>query len=147
MPKATSPIPAGYRTVTPYLILPDCAQALDFYRTVLGAEEMLRLPGPGGKGVGHAEIRIGDSIVMLADGSSDHPVTRTFLIVYVADCDAVFSKALAGGATVLQPLADKFYGDRSGSVRDPFGQDWAIATHIEDVPPEEMADRAKKAAE
>jgi PhnB protein len=146
--KATKPIPDGYHSVTPYLMQSDCAGALEFYKKAFGAEELLRMPGAPGK-VGHAEIRIGDSMVMMADddaqafGKSPGPggsVTSS-LMIYVADCDTVFKRALAAGASELRPLVDQFYGDRSGTLKDPFGHIWTVATHTEDVPPDEMEKR------
>jgi PhnB protein len=149
---AVKPVPDGYHSVTPYLVCGDAAKAIDFYKTVFGAEELMRMPSPGGR-VGHAELRIGDSVIMLAD---EHPEvgarspktvggTPVSLMVYVPDVDAVFKKAIAGGAKQDRPLENQFYGDRSGTVTDPFGHQWTIATHVEDVPPEEMEKRAAKA--
>ncbi len=142
---AVRPIPEGYPRVMPYLIIDGASAAIDFYTSVLGAKERMRMPGPGGS-IGHAELEIGDSIVMLADESPDmgargpksvggSPVS---IMVYVEDVDATFAAALAAGATETQPLEDKFYGDRSGGFEDPWGHSWHIATHIEDVAPEEM---------
>jgi PhnB protein len=146
------PIPDGYHSVTPYLVCRGAARAIDYYKKVFGAEELMRMPAPGDR-VGHAELRIGDSVVMLAD---EHPEmgarspetvggTPVSLMVYVADVDAVYKKAIAGGARENRPLADQFYGDRSGTITDPFGHQWTIATHIEDVSPEEMERRMAKA--
>jgi PhnB protein len=146
---AIKPIPDGYHSVTPYLIVHDGARALDFYRQAFGCTELFRLAGPDGK-LGHAEIRIGDSVVMLAD---EHPEmgavspqtlggAAVSLAIYVEDVDARFAQAVAAGGTVLRPIMDQFYGDRSGTLRDPFGHTWTIATHKEDVPPEEMMRRA-----
>jgi PhnB protein len=148
---AVKPVPEGYHSVTPYLVCHDAAGAIDFYRQVFGAEELMRMPSPGGK-VGHAELRIGDSTIMLAD---EHPEvgarsprtvggTPVSLMVYVPDVDATFKKALGAGATQDRPLENQFYGDRSGGITDPFGHQWTIATHVEDVPPDEMARRAAK---
>jgi PhnB protein len=142
------PIPAGYSGVTAYLVIRGAARALEFYTKAFGATEVLRLPGPDGR-IGHAEIRIGDGHVMLADESPDmgflspesiggSPVSLMF---YVPDVDARFAKALAAGATVKHAIKDQFYGDRSGSVIDPFGYVWTIATHVEDVPEDEMQRR------
>jgi PhnB protein len=147
------PIPEGYPRVTPYLIVDGAGAAIDFYCSVLGATERMRMAGPDGK-VGHAELEIGNSVVMLADEHPDigavgpktvggSPVS---LHVYVEDVDGVFEQALAAGAEELQPLEDKFYGDRSASFKDPFGHHWNIATHVEDVPPDEMEKRAAAAA-
>ena len=141
-------IPAGYTGVTAYLIIRNAARALEFYTKAFGATEVLRLPGPNGS-IAHAEIRVGDGHVMLADESVDmgyrgpealggSPVSLMF---YVADVDACVARALAAGATVKHPVKDQFYGDRSGSVTDPFGYVWTIATHTEDVPPAEMERR------
>jgi PhnB protein len=140
--------PAGYHTATPYLIVSGAAAAIDFYKQVFGAIELMRHGGPDGK-VGHAEIKIGDSILMLADefpemgfrGPKSIGGSATGLMLYVADADAMFNRAVAAGATVTKPLADQFYGDRSGTVTDPFGHVWTLSTHIEDVPPEEMQRR------
>lgn len=148
---AVTYIPAGYHTVTPYLHIRGCVAAIEFYKKAFGATEVLRLPMPDGK-LGHAEIKIGDSHVMMADEMPEFgnrsPTTlggpSGGLCLYIPDCDAMFDKALAEGATVLRPLADQFYGDRSGTVSDPFGHVWTIATHIEDVPPEEMHQRMEE---
>ncbi len=145
------PIPDGYPRVTPYLITDGAAEAIRFYTEVLGATERMRMPGPGGT-VGHAELQIGDSLVMLADEFPDMgqlgpktlggtPVT---ISVYVEDVDMVCERARQAGATVLQPPTDQFYGDRSAQFEDPFGHRWSIATHVEDVPPDEMARRASQ---
>ena len=139
------PIPAGYAGVTPYLIVRDAAAALDFYKRAFRAEEMLRLPAPGGK-IGHAEIRIGKGMVMLADEMPEmgHKAPQTLggtpvsLMFYVPDVDALFAQAVAAGGTVKMPLKDQFYGDRSGTIVDPSGHVWTIATHVEDISPEEM---------
>jgi PhnB protein len=142
------PIPEGYHSVTPYLMVHDGARALDFYRRAFGAVEVVRMDGPGGK-VMHAEIRIGDSFIMLGDEQpgaiSKSPQalggTTSGLVVYVEDADELFGKAVAAGATVNRPMADQFYGDRSGTVTDPFGHVWTVATHKEDVTPDEMRRR------
>ena len=142
---AVKPIPDGYSTVTPYLIVHDAAGALEFYKKAFGATELMRFGGPGGK-IGHAEIQIGNSRVMLAD---EHPEMgalspRTIggsasgLALYVEDVDARFQQAVAAGGKVLRAVADQFYGDRSGTLEDPFGHKWTLATHKEDVSPEEM---------
>jgi len=147
-----NPIPEGYPRVTPYLIVDDGAAAIGFYTSVLGASERMRMAGPDGK-VGHAELNVGDSVIMLAD---EHPEmnavgpktvggTPVSIHVYVADSDSVFERAIEAGAKSLAPMEDKFYGDRSGSFEDPFGHHWNIATHVEDVPEEEMAKRAEEA--
>jgi len=141
-------IPAGYAGVTPYLIIRDAARALDFYKKAFGATELMRFPAPGGK-IGHAEIKIGEGMVMLADESPEmgHKSPQTLggtaitLMFYVSDVDAQFAKAVAAGGTIKQPLKDQFYGDRSGTITDPFGHIWTIATHKEDVSTEEMKKR------
>jgi PhnB protein len=149
---AVEPIPEGYHSITPYLIVRGGAAAIDFYARAFGAEELFRMAGPDGK-VGHAEIRIGDSIVMLAD---EHPEmdavgpdtlggTSVSLLIYLEDVDARFARALAAGATQVRPVQNQFYGDRSGTLKDPFGHKWTLATHVEDVPPEELEARMKAA--
>ncbi|WP_314622705.1 VOC family protein [Streptomyces stackebrandtii] len=149
---AVQPIPEGYPRVTPYLCVDGAAAAIDFYVSVLGAVERMRMPAPGGT-IGHAELSLGNSINMLADEFPDMgfrspkagggtPVT---LHAYVEDVDSVFAKALAQGAKELSPVKDEFYGDRTGRLEDPFGHRWNLATHIEDGPEEEMEQRAKKA--
>jgi PhnB protein len=148
-PKA---IPDGYHNVTPYLIVNDAAAAIEFYKKAFGATELMRMPKPNGK-IGHAEIRIGDSPIMLADEAPemDARSPRTFggspvsIFLYVDDVDTTFARAVDGGAKVQRPLADQFYGDRTGGVEDPFGHVWYIATHVEDVSPEEMKKRAAAA--
>jgi PhnB protein len=141
-------IPDGYHTVTPYLIVKDAARAIEFYKKAFGATELMRLEMPGGK-VGHAEIKIGNSPIMLADEfpemdiRSPHALggTPVGILLYLEDVDARFSQAVAAGATVDRPVKDQFYGDRSGTVVDPFGHKWTIATHKEDIAPEEMNKR------
>jgi PhnB protein len=146
------PIPEGYPRVTPYLIVHDGAAAIAFYESVLGATERLRMAGPDGK-VGHAELAVGDSVIMLAD---EHPEigargpksvggTPVSLHVYVEDVDSVFERAIDAGAKAVRPVEDRFYGDRSGGFEDPFGHRWDVATHVEDVSAEEMDKRAAKA--
>lgn len=143
------PIPDGYPRVSAYLGVDGAADAIDFYTTVFGAKERVRMDAPEGK-IGHAEIEIGDSVIMLADESPEMGLnspkaiggTPVILSVYVEDVDAVFEQALAAGAKSVQPVEDQFYGDRSGQFEDPFGHRWSIATHVEDVPPDEMAKRA-----
>jgi PhnB protein len=143
-----NPIPEMYPRVMPYLYIDGAKAAIDFYTSVLGAGVRMTMPGPDGK-VGHAELSIGDSVIMLADEFPDmgargpkavggSPVT---IHVYVEDVDATFEKALSAGATALRPLEDKFYGDRGGEFEDPFGHRWSIASHIEDVTPDEMERR------
>ena len=135
------PIPDGYHTLTPYLTLKGAAQAIDFYKKAFGAEEKMRMPGPGGM-VMHAELRIGDSMLMLSEAAFDPP-SQASLFLYVADVDAAFQRATAAGCTVNQALSDQFWGDRFGKLVDPFGIRWAMATHKEDVPPAEMEKRAQ----
>lgn len=147
------PIPDGYAHVTPYLIVDGAGEAIEFYRSVLGATERMRMPAFDGK-IGHAELQIGDSVIMLADEvpQMDARGPRTVggspvsLLVYVEDVDSVFDRAVQAGAKALRPVEDKFYGDRSGSFEDPFGHRWDVASHVEDVPPAEMAERAAAAS-
>ena len=149
---AVKPIPDGYHSVTPYLILDNATSALEFYKKAFGAVEEVRMPAPGGR-IGHAEIRIGDSVIMLADESPEMGArsARTLggspisLLVYVEDVDARVAQAVAAGAKLVRPVANQFYGDRTGGVDDPFGYHWYLATHVEDVPFEEMKKRAAKA--
>lgn len=138
-----SPIPAEYGSITPYLVILNCAEAIDFYTRVFGAKETARMPMPDGS-IAHAELKIGDSIMMLSSGGSGWAGTTSLTCLYVEDCDAVFTRAVDAGAKVIEPLSDKFYGDRAGSVEDPFGQRWSIMTHKEDVSPEEMEARMAK---
>jgi PhnB protein len=148
---ATKPIPDNYPRVTPYLAIDGASAAIDFYRKAFGATERMRMGGPEGK-IGHAEIEIEGGLIMLADEYPDmefrspktlggSPVT---MHMYVADVDAFCARASAAGATVLRPVADQFYGDRSCQLKDPFGHTWSFATHVEDVSPEEMQKRAAK---
>jgi PhnB protein len=138
--------------VTPYLHVDGAEAAIAFYTEVLGATERGRMAGPDGT-IGHAELELGDSLIMLADeypemgirGPKAYGGTPVTLAVYVEDVDDVFARALAAGATSVRPVEDQFYGDRSGQLEDPFGHRWSIATHIEDVPPEEMQERVAKA--
>jgi PhnB protein len=149
---AVKPIPDGYHSVTPYLIVQGAAKAIPFYKKAFGASETHRMPGPDGK-IGHAEIRIGDSPVMLADEFPEIGArspqslggAAVSLLIYVPDVDASFQQAVAAGAKVLRPVKDQFYGDRSGTVEDPFGHVWTIATRKEDVSPEELRRRAETA--
>ena len=146
------PIPPGCERVIPHLVVKGAARALDFYQKAFGAKELFRMPGPGGK-IMHAEIKIGDSPVMLADefpemdarGPQTLGGTPVGLMIYVENVDAVFDRAVTAGAKVLRPVVDQFYGDRSGTVADPFGHKWTIATHKEDVSPEEMKRRMAEA--
>jgi len=144
-------IPKGFHSVTPYLTVTDSARAIDFYKRAFGAEELYRVDGPDGK-VAHAEIRIGDSIVMLSDempGWSRSPQslggTPVNIFLYVKDVDGGFNRAVAAGAKVAMPVSDMFWGDRYGQVTDPFGHSWSLATHKEDVPLEELRERTKAA--
>jgi PhnB protein len=147
----TQPIPDGYHSVTPYLIVDGAADAIEFYKRAFGAEELFRMQMPDGR-IGHAEIKIGDSPVMLADEFPENdargPKSRggagVHLMLYVPDVDETFKRALAAGATELEPLVNQFYGDRSGKLRDPYGHIWMVATHVEDVPPEELERRARE---
>lgn len=145
-------IPDGYRTATPYLIVKGAADAIAFYKHAFGATEMLRMADPQGR-VGHAEIKIGDSVIMLAD---EHPAmgyrgprslggSSVSILLYLEDVDSVFERAVKAGAKAQRPVANQFYGDRSGTLEDPFGHVWTVATHVEDVPPEEMKRRAQAA--
>jgi len=144
-------IPEGYNTVTPYLIITSAARAIDYYKKVFDATVVVRMDGPEGR-VAHAELQIGDSRIMLADEnpSMGHSSASTIgaspisLYVYMPDVDRVVEKAVAEGAKILKPVADQFYGDRSGFIRDPFGHLWGVATHVEDVSPQEMDERMKK---
>lgn len=144
------PLPEGYHNVTPYLFVRTAALAIDFYKQAFGAVETVRMPGPDGR-IMHAEIKIGDSIVMLADENPQNGVMSPQTVggysvglhVYVEDVDAVFKKAVDNGAKALRPVKNQFYGDRSGSLLDPFGHMWSVATHVEDVSPDEMRKRMK----
>ena len=146
------PVPDGYHTVSAYLAVDDAARAIEYYTQAFGAREEVRMDAPGGK-IGHAELVIGDSHVMLSDPfpqASTRPPsqlggTSVSLFMYVDDVDAVVKRAVDAGATVTMEVADQFWGDRFGTITDPFGHVWSIATHVEDVPPEEMAERAKAA--
>ncbi len=148
-----NPIPVDYPRLCPYLSVSGAADAIDFYRNVFGAQERMRLDGPDGK-LGHAELQFGDSVLMLADeypgmgGMSPKTLggTPVTLSIYVEDVDLVFARALKGGATEVRAVQDQFYGDRSGMFDDPFGHRWNVATHVEDVSPEEMEKRAAQAA-
>lgn len=152
MPATAKPIPQGYHSVTPYLTVNDAARAIDFYRKAFGAKETVRMDGPPGK-IAHAELRIGDSMIMLADEmpgtgcrSPQSPRGTTVgLLIYVENVDQVFQQATSAGCKVEMPLADMFWGDRYGKLSDPFGHSWSVATHKEDVSPEEMKKRMKEA--
>jgi PhnB protein len=150
MPNKVSPVPAGYHTVTPYISVKGAAKALEFYRRAFGAEVLVRMDMPDGR-VGHAEIKIGDSHVMLADESDmDDAVAKSpetlggttcALMIYLDDVDARFKRAVDAGATVKRPVQDQFYGDRTGTLQDPFGHVWTLGMHVEDVSPDEMKRR------
>jgi len=148
MAGSVKPIPEGYHTATPYLVVDGAAAAIDYYKAAFGAVELLRMDGPDGR-IGHAEIRIGDSPIMLAD---EHPEIGArgpksiggcpiSIMLYVEDVDAVVEQAVAAGGKVTRPVADQFYGDRTGGLEDPFGYTWYVATHVEDVEPEELQKR------
>ena len=152
MATATKPIPDGYHSATPYLIVKGAAEAIDFYNRAFGATELLRMADPKG-GIAHAEIKIGDSVIMLAD---EHPNmgyrgprslggSAVSIMLYVTDVDGTFDRAVKAGAKAQRPVANQFYGDRSGTLEDPFGHIWTISTHVEDGAPEEMNRRAEAA--
>lgn len=148
---AVKPIPEGYYSITPYLVIKGAASAIEYYKRAFGAEETVRMEGPGGS-VGHAELKFGNSIVMMADESPDmgHRGPKSIggspvsLVLYVENVDAVFKRALDAGAREVRPLENQFYGDRMGTLEDPFGHIWSVATHIEDVSPEEMGRRMQE---
>ncbi|MEZ6042810.1 MAG: VOC family protein [Planctomycetaceae bacterium] len=143
-----SPIPSGYHSVTPYLLIKGASEAIEFYQRAFGAEEVLRLQDPEGR-ISHGEIRIGNSHVMLADehpemdflGPQTRGGTTVSLLIYVPNVDEVFAAAIEAGGTELRPLCDQFYGDRSGTLTDPWGHVWTVATHVEDLSPEEITQR------
>jgi PhnB protein len=147
------PIPDNYHRVTPYLVVDGAAEAIDYYTRVFGAAELMRMPAPGNR-VGHAELRIGDSIIMLADANPEmgHKSPKTLggspvsLLLYVEDADATVKKATDNGGNLVRPVENQFYGDRMGGVQDPFGHHWYVATHVEDVSPEEMKRRMESMA-
>ena len=154
MASNVKPIPEGYHTATPYLIVSGAAKAIDFYKKAFGAVEKFRMAQPDGR-VGHAEIQIGDSIIMMADEFPEMGArsaqslggSPVGILLYVDDVDQVFNQALAAGGKATRPLEDKFYGDRIGEVTDPFGHRWYVATHKEDVSPEEIRKRAAALSE
>ena len=149
---AAKPVPEGYHTVSPYLAVEDATRAIEYYTQAFGAREVMRMDAPGGK-IAHAELEIGDSRIMLSDpfpqGSTRPPKelggTSASVFLYVEDVDAVVKRAVDAGATVTMEVADQFWGDRFGAITDPFGHVWSVATHVEDVPPEEMAERSRAA--
>ncbi len=153
MADKVSYLPKDYNSVTPYLVVRGAAQAIDYYKKVFGATEIMRMPGPDGK-IGHAEIKIGNSQIMLADENPSMGAGYTSadtiggspvsLYVYLPNVDDVVKRATAEGAKLLKPVQDQFYGDRSGFIQDPFGHLWGIATHVEDVSPKDMQERMKK---
>lgn len=155
MKTKVTPVPKGLHTVTPYLIIRNAARAIEFYKKAFGATEVMRFADPRSGKIGHAEIKIGDSSVMLADEYPEMQYrspqslggSSVLMQLYVEDVDALFKQAVAAGAKVLRPVADQFYGDRSGSVTDPFGHLWNIATHKEDLSDEELLKRSAKAFE
>jgi PhnB protein len=144
------PIPEGYHTATPYLIVSGAAQAIEFYKQAFGAQELFRMPGPGGR-LAHAEIKIGDSVIMMADEARDMGYrsprslggSAVSILLYVEDVDARFNRAVESGAKVQRPVTNQFYGDRSGTLEDPFGHVWTVATHVEDVSPADMKKRVE----
>jgi PhnB protein len=148
----TKPVPEGYHTVSAYLAVDDAERAIEYYTKAFGAKEVVRMSAPGGK-IGHAELEIGDSRIMLSDPfpqASTRPPkdlggTSASVFMYVEDVDALVKQATDAGATVTMEVADQFWGDRFGTITDPFGHVWSIATHVEDVPPEEMERRAREA--
>jgi PhnB protein len=149
---AVKPIPEGYRMVTPYLAVEDAAGAIEYYKKAFGASERVRMDAPGGK-IGHAELEIGDSLVMLSDPfpqSSTKPpnevgAATSSVFMYVEDVDAAVKKAIDAGATIVMEPEDQFWGDRFGTIKDPYGHIWGIATHVEDVSPEEIERRGREA--
>ena len=149
MSQSVSPIPAGYHSVTPYLIVPDAVAAMEFYSQAFGAGHFMRMPGPGGQGTMHAEMKIGDSIVMLSDENPQWEMkspgtlggSPVSLMIYVEDVDAAFARAVAAGCEVKFPVTHMFWGDRMGKLADPYGYQWSLASHVEEVPEAEMAAR------
>ena len=146
MPKSAKPIPEGYHTVTPYLVVNDAAGALEFYEKAFGAKEKVRMPGPGGR-IMHAEFQIGDSMIMMTEAGGPNKSPQSYggspvsIFIYVDNVDSVFDQAVKAGAKADMPPQDMFWGDRFGKLTDPFGHYWALATHIEDVSPQDMKRR------
>ncbi|HWF06375.1 MAG TPA: VOC family protein [Candidatus Angelobacter sp.] len=153
MANKVKPIPEGYNSITPYLVIKGAAAAIDFYKQAFGAVEIMRMPQPDGR-VGHAELKFGNSIVMMADEYPEMQVvgpktlgnTSVGLLLYLDDVDKAVERAVSLGATIKKPIADQFYGDRTGTIEDPFGHKWTLAVHIEDVTPEEMQRRMEAQA-
>ena len=152
MSKKVRAVPEGYHSVTPYLVLRQASDAIEFYKKAFGAAEVFRMPGPGGA-IAHAEIRIGDSQIMMSEENAEMGAqspqalggSPASLFLYVEDVDAAYKQALDAGATATMPPQDMFWGDRYGKLVDPYGHEWSIATHVEDVTPEQMAERAQAA--
>lgn len=152
MDTTPSAAPSGYHTITPYLAVERAAEAIEFYTSVFGASERMRMTAPDGR-IGHAELTIGDAVLMLSDECPElgHKGPRTIgaspvtIHLYVTDVDATAERALAAGATLIRPVENQFYGDRTGTIADPFGHTWHLATHVEDVPPDELEKRAEAA--
>jgi PhnB protein len=152
MTNKVKPVPEGYHTATPYLIFQDAAPAIDFYKKAFAATEIMRMNGPDGK-VSHAEIKIGDSVIMLGSAPGNDLATpqklngsSVSIFLYLPDVNSTFKQAVSAGAKAVQPLEDMFWGDRFGRLVDPFGHSWSLATHVEDVAPAEMGKRAQEAA-
>jgi PhnB protein len=152
MTNKVKPVPEGYHTATPYLIFHDAAPAIDFYKKAFAATEIMRMNGPDGK-VSHAEIKIGDSVIMLGSAPGNDLATpqklngsSVSIFLYLPDVNSTFKQAVSAGAKAVQPLEDMFWGDRFGRLVDPFGHSWSLATHVEDVAPAEMGKRAQEAA-
>jgi len=149
MAKAVNPIPPGYHSITPSLTCRDAAKAIEFYKKAFGAQELMRMPSPDGK-ISHAELKVGNSVIFVSDefpgrtaAPSPSAMPSSSLFMYVEDVDTVYNRAVAAGAKSTMPLQDMFWGDRFGNVVDPFGHQWGLAMHIEDVAPEEMGKRAQ----
>jgi PhnB protein len=148
MEKHVRPIPEGYHSISPAITCKNAAAAIEFYKKAFGAKELNRMEGPGGT-IGHAELRIGDSVIFVSDempGMSAAPMPSatpsSYLFLYIEDCDSVFKRAVEAGAKATMPMQDMFWGDRYGKLTDPFGHSWGVATHVEDVAPEEMQKRS-----